>query len=124
MNESSGDEVAPVSGDKFTWTEWRDGQARKTPVEIEGDLLELERVGVWKAASGASGTSYLLSNEESNVPGAVRTGDDSSGDAAEVEPRTLLARKLFLGDITWLILAVVLLFLVVENWLFHRHAVY
>lgn len=119
-----GEETASTSDYNLTWTEWRDGQARKTPVEIEDDLLELQRVGVWKTASGASGTSYLLSNEESDVPGAVRSEIASSVNVAVDESRTLVARKLFLGDVTWLILAVMLLFLVVENWLFHRHAVY
>ena len=121
---SDGDQTAPVAADELTWTEWRDGQARTTPVAIDEDLLELQRVGVWKTAGGATGTSYLLSNEESNVAGALPTGAEPSSDVAADEPRSLVTRKLFLGDVTWLIVALVLLFLVVENWLFHRHAVY
>jgi hypothetical protein len=121
---SEGDETASISENELTWTEWRDGQARNTPVEIENDLLELQRVGVWKISNGATGTSYLLSNEESNVPGAVPVTNDSSSGVAVEEPSSLVARKLFFGDVTWFIIGLVLLFLVVENWLFHRHAVY
>ena len=122
--ENEADNEDSTSENQLTWTEWRDGQARSTTVAVDDDLLELQRVGVWKTRGGATGTSYLLSNVESNVPGATQIASDLPDTVVAGTPKAVVARKLFLGDVTWLIVAAVLLFLVVENWLFHRHAVY
>lgn len=130
VRENHTGDLIEVDGSELTWTEWTDGQTRKTRSVPEGAFLELQRVGVWESAEGARGTSYLLSNDESDVPG--RSGDggdevagaDADAGASAVRHSKTIVRKLFLGDVTWLILSIVVLFLVVESWLFHRHAVY
>jgi len=123
VRENRTGDLIDVHSKELTWTEWKDGQARKSRVRLDDELLELERVGLWQSDDGAQGTSYLLSRVESDVPGRLQAGGESADVAAEATGKST-ARKLFLGDVTWLIIAVVVALLVLENWLFHRHAVY
>ena len=123
VRENRTGDLIDVHSKQLTWTEWKDGQARKSRVVLDDELLELERVGLWQSDDGGQGTSYLLSRVESDVPGSLQANVDSRDVAAESSGKSM-ARKLFLGDITWLIIAVVVALLVLENWLFHRHAVY
>ena len=123
VRENRTGDLIDVHSKQLTWTEWKDGQARTSRVALDDELLELERVGLWQSDDGGQGTSYLLSRVESDVPGSLQANVDSRDVAAESSGKSM-ARKLFLGDITWLIIAVVVALLVLENWLFHRHAVY
>ena len=50
--------------------------------------------------------------------------DGTVGGAVVEGSRTSLVRKLFVGDVTWLFIALIVGVLMLENWLFHRHAVY
>ncbi len=123
VRENRTGDLIDVHSKELTWTEWKDGQARKSRVALADELLELDRVGLWQSDDGGQGTSYLLSRVESDVPGSLQAGVNSEDVAAEGTAQSV-ARKLFLGDITWLIIAVIVALLVLENWLFHRHAVY
>jgi len=123
VRENRTGDLIDVHSKELTWTEWKDGQARKSRVVLDDELLELERVGLWQGADGGQGTSYLLSQGESDVPGTLQANVASENIAAEGTAQSM-ARKLFLGDVTWLIIAIVVALLVLENWLFHRHAVY
>ena len=122
MRENRTGDLVEIDAPGLTWLEWRDNRVTTSNVSLDSDLLELDRVGLWKTEDGAQGTSYLLSGVESDVPGF---GSGVSSSTAESDrPEVSRARSFFPGDVTWLIIAVIVLLLVIENWLFHRHAVY
>lgn len=103
----------------LSWTQIQDGVESESTQELQGRLVELDRIGVWKTADDKEGSSLLLSAHETNFPPpAEYTGVLS---AAPVE----VGRKsLFRGDITWLFLWAILVVLIIESYLFHRHSVY
>lgn len=123
VRENRTGDLIDVHSKELTWTEWKDGRARKSRVALDDQLLELDRVGLWQSDDGGQGTSYLLSRVESDVPGSVQA-DRKRDDVAAENTGKSVVRKLFLGDITWLIISLIVALLVLENWLFHRHAVY
>jgi hypothetical protein len=74
----------------------------------------LDRVGLWQTDAGDAGGAALLSARETLLPGASAESPDLASRRA----------SWLRGDLTlpliWLILAILL----VESWLFHRHAVH
>ena len=109
--------VVPVEGESVTWTRWESGGLRQIEEPISGGILEMDRVGVWETDDGRRGASHLLSRAETDL--RARIGG-ASGEGAP-----LAAQGGWLsGNLGWLLLAVVLLVLLLESYLFHRHAVY
>lgn len=118
---STGD-LARVTGDTIEWSQWqgRGMDSRKRP--LEQDVIEMDRIGVWKTFDGAGdllqqGTSHILSAAESNIP--VRGEAQSENDDAYFASAGGIGGKLKL----WILSGLVLI-LLLESWLFHRHAVY
>ncbi|MEM6915244.1 MAG: BatA and WFA domain-containing protein [Verrucomicrobiota bacterium] len=118
---STGD-LARLGGESIEWSQWkgRDNEVRRFP--IDGDVIEMDRIGVWRSYTGDGevekrGASHLLSAAESNIPilSESEAFDDEDYFATAVG---LGARLKF-----WL-LAILAVILLVESWLFHRHAVY
>ncbi len=121
IQENRTGDVVSVGAGTLTWTQWDKGALKNTRQTVESDLIELDRVGVWENESGRKGVSHLLSGKETNI--AVRAAPDSDSEKmAAAESRT--RSGLFTGNVTWLILAALVFLLVIESWLFHRHAVY
>lgn len=116
IGQYSSGEFVPVEGESITWSEWRNGEIREQRIPLVGNLVEMDRIGVWKTDTGQSGTSHLLSATESNIPAK---GEASGEDAAYFGVKEGVA-----GNLKNLLLAVILLVLVVESFLFHRFAVY
>ncbi|MCF6313476.1 MAG: BatA and WFA domain-containing protein [Verrucomicrobiales bacterium] len=112
--EIAGDEV----GDELLWSDWRDGQWREYRQAMNGSLVELGRTGMWRSADGQRGVAHLLSGNETDVAavGAEQQRASSGLAADRVQGRW--------GDVGRWILMVLVGLLVVESWLFHRHAVY
>lgn len=109
-------ELAPVSGTTLTWTENQDRGPRRSKVTLSSTLVEMDRIGVWETDSGLRGASYLLSADESDLKALDGDGTDDAGYFAVMNR--------FAGNLKlWLLLGMVLL-LLLESWLFHRHAVY
>ena len=115
MEESSG-KVVPVKGTEVKWSQFRGGSLRVVTEPLEGPLLELDRVGLWETDEGMRGVSHLLSRKETDI----RSRPQAEGATAEPESR----RSWVAGDISWLLLAAIVSVLLLESWLFHRHAVY
>lgn len=115
IEESSG-RVVPVKGSEVKWSQYRGGSLRTVTEPLEGSLLELDRIGLWETDEGMRGVSHLLSRNET----CIRARPGSEDAAAELESR----RAWFAGDISWLLLAAIVLILLLESYLFHRHAVY
>ncbi len=110
-------EVIAVSGNQTTWTELRGGDLVTTSRPLSQSLLDLNRSGVWETNGGQRGTSHLLSIQETNIQPATE---------AKSAPVATLAQKpgFGLGNITWIILGLILAVLIVESTLFHWFAVY
>lgn len=109
-------DVVNVSGKQMRWREVRDGKIAGGVEELDRGLAELQRIGVWETDGGQRGTAHLLSRQETNIL--------SNQKAAEADSAAAGGGGWLLGDITWLILALVAVILVVENLLFHWFAVY
>jgi len=115
-------ELVEIPGESLTWRSWegRSDSPRTRRIDLaagERRVVEMDRIGTWESDAGARGAAHLLSAAESDLPSRAATPTDpeapgwSSG----------LAR---LGGIkTWL-LGLVVFVLLIESWLFHRHAVY
>ncbi|MCB1086413.1 MAG: hypothetical protein KDM63_05170, partial [Verrucomicrobiae bacterium] len=83
---------------------------------ITGGLLELDRTGVWETDAGQRGAAHLLSRAETDL----QPRDPATAESTEPQVRS----GLLSGNATWLFLVIVALVLIVESYLFHRHAVY
>ena len=108
-------ELAPVTGTTITWTESGAG-AKKVAFPITSDVVEMDRRGVWETDTGLRGASHLLSREETDLR--------SRGEGEEGDPAYFATSNRFAGNLKLWLLAVVAMVLLLESWLFHRHAVY
>jgi hypothetical protein len=113
--ESPTGRVVPASGASVTWTQWQEGGLKTTTASLTGGLLELDRTGVWETDTGQRGAAHLLSRAETDL----RPRDPAAADT-QVQVRS----GLFSGNATWIFLVIIALVLIVESYLFHRHAVY
>lgn len=115
-------ELTRVRGETIEWSQWegREMALRRRP--LDRDVIEMDRIGIWRTfdESGAlqqQGGAHLLSATESDIPVQPESADDGAADyfsaAGGVGGRLHL----------W-ILAGLVLILLLESWLFHRHAVY
>jgi len=86
---------------------------------LDDGLIELDHTGVWRTDDGQRGVAHLLSITETDINAAdeVSMAEGGIQDAGQ-------AAKGYLGDMTEWILVVLVVLLVMESWLFHRHAVY
>lgn len=109
-------ELAPVSGKFITWTSGAAGDGKKHRLPLTADLVEMDRVGTWETDSGQRGASHLLSLTESDLRAWKK---ESGGDLDYFTVASGLGGNLKL----WLLGAVITI-LLLESWLFHRHAVY
>lgn len=97
-----------------TTLEWMDaGGAKLSKVPLRNGWLALDRIGLWKTDAGEMGSAALLSVRETSLPAG-------RPDAARENSKTRWLR----GDLAWPLLWLVLIALLAESWLFHRHAVH
>ncbi|MDH4409589.1 MAG: hypothetical protein QE273_08225, partial [Verrucomicrobiales bacterium] len=108
-------ELAPVTGKTITWTESGAG-AKKVAFPITSDVVEMDRRGVWETDTGLRGASHLLSREETDLR--------SRGEGQEGDHAYFATSNRFAGNLKLWLLAAVAMVLLLESWLFHRHAVY
>ncbi len=111
----------PEGVEALQWREVRNGKLVDNLVSAKGALVELDRVGLWSAGEKMQGSALLLARAETDLGGVLPDGTEAGGDSETVKTKGAGFLK---GEITWLLLWLVLLFLIVESWLFHRHAVY
>ena len=108
-------DLAPVTGTTITWTESGAG-AKKVTSPINSDVVEMDRRGFWETDTGLRGASHLLSREETDLR--------SRGEGKEGDPAYFATSNRFAGNLKLWLLATVAMVLLLESWLFHRHAVY
>ncbi len=119
VRENRTGDLIEVEGEELLWVDWRDGQWREKKQALSGGLVELDHSGVWRAQDGQRGVAHLLSAAETDLP-SIASGDGAAKGRQGMQRKT----RRYLGDMTGWILAALVLLLVVESWLFHRHAVY
>ncbi len=109
-------DLVSIAGPSIVWTEFGGKGSRQSSRPIGAGPVEMDRSGIWRSEDGRQGAAYLLSAEESNLK--ARAG--SAGDDAAY----FAVRERFAGIFNHVLLAAIVLLLLVESWLFHRHAVY
>lgn len=119
VRENHTGDLIEVEGEELLWVDWQDGQWREKKQSLSGGLVELDHSGVWRAGGGQRGVAHLLSTAETDIH-SIAGEDAAAKDRQGLQGRA----KGYLGDVTKWILAVLIFLLVVESWLFHRHAVY
>jgi len=112
---STGD-LAPVAGENITWSGAVGNEGRKQRFPLTTDVVEMDRIGIWETDTGQRGASQLLSAGESDLRARM---PDAGGDLDYFAVQSGIGGNLKL----WL-LGAVLVILLLESWLFHRHAVY
>lgn len=115
-------EVIEVAGEDIEWAVTApDGGQKVERVSLaDSGLVELDRVGCWRAADGSEGAAALLSVAETRLGHGLVPPDSP---AAPLPPPPLGAAWLT-GDLRPALLWLLFVVAVVELWLFHRHAVY
>ncbi len=120
VRENHSGDLIQVEGGELLWTDWKGGQWREEKQALSGGLVELAQTGVWRASEGQQGVAHLLSITETDIEAAVDAGAKAGEGGNTVAGRA----KGQWGDVTGWVLAALVMILVVESWLFHRHAVY
>lgn len=109
-------ELVRLSGDSLSWTS-REGHASRTRrLPLTGGLVELDRIGLWETDQGQRGSAQLLSAAESDLRARPVEARDDADYFAVANP--------FAGKLKVWLLGAVIGVLLLESWLFHRHAVY
>ncbi len=113
---STGD-FADVGGKTIFWNEWKNGKIRERKFPLNSEMIEMDRIGVWRSGNGARGTSFMHSAQESNIP--ARKTEAGNGDSEYFQ-----VKHSVLGNIVMWLLGLITVILLFESWLFHRFAVY
>lgn len=122
VRENHSGDLIEVKGKELMWRDWRDGRWRENNQKLSGGLVELTQTGVWRTEEGQRGVAHLLSIAETDIESAGQAeGNAMLGQ--ELVTQAGQARGQW-GDVSKWILGVLVLLLVMESWLFHRHAVY
>lgn len=109
-------ELVGLEGREIQWSSGTRREARPRSLSLATAMAEMDRVGVWETEVGERGAAALLSAEESDLRAAPPDsgGAESTGGAGV---------RSFPDAKRWL-LASLLVLLLAESWLFHRHAFY
>lgn len=109
-------ELARIPGGSLTWL-GEGGAGPRQRLAVESEVVEMDRIGIWEDETGKRGAAHLLSAAESDLRALGQTGvadeDDyfaSGGGLA--------------GNLKYWLLGALLVVVLAESWLFHRHAVY
>lgn len=119
---NAGDLVEIGDAAVMEWKELRNGKIVESSVALKGSLVELDRIGLWSAGEERGGSALLLSRGETDLGGARPAEMEDDLNSGENGGGAVM--RFLRGEMTWILLCTVLAFLVVESYLFHRHAVY
>ncbi len=109
-------ELAPVTGESILWTGPAGHEGKKQRSPLDTDVVEMDRIGMWETDTGLRGASHLLSVSESDIRAL---GPDGVGDSDYFISDSGIA-----GNLKAWLLGALSVILLLESWLFHRHAVY
>ncbi len=111
----SGDIVA-VNADSVKWHVWDGARVRDFTEDVKGGWLELRHLGVYETENGKSEATLLLSSRETDVSAL----DISKTPVENGKLQNWTSGANWSTALLWTLLSLLLL----ESWLFHRHAVY
>ena len=124
-------EIVQLEGAKLEWTEWKEKSVQSSQQTLQQGRVPLKRIGLWRSDQGETGSVALLSSHETRVTDISDSQDQTSdlikGKAEQSKKDLGLAlgfKKWFQGDLRPTIILMMIGILVLESWLFHRHAVY
>jgi len=117
QNYRTGDLIR-LGGKNITWTVPSPKGAKKASLPLSSHWTELDRIGLWETDTEERGSASLLSARETRLNTLEKPDDSDQANARAVRASILR------GDLSSLLLWGVMLLLVVESWLFHRHGVY
>ena len=106
----TGESVA-LRGENVAWVKADGAETARSP--LRNGWAALDRIGLWKTNGGDAGSAALLSGRETLLPAGASAAD-------QAPERVRWLRGDLSGPLLWMVLAVLL----VESWLFHRHAVH
>jgi hypothetical protein len=115
MNRTTGD-LVQLQGKKIAWRRGGEEPKKAKAVELASPTVELDRIGLWETDAGETGSSALLSPEETLLPAAQTRRNAAVNQAS--------GRALFRGDWAPILLWSLLGLLIIENWMFHRYWIY
>jgi len=109
-------------GGELRWEDLRPEKGGLIPggASSGGAAIELDRQGLWTRADGSSGGSLLLSRHETSLSGMAAIDGESGAKLSEPTG----VRRFLQGELTPWVLGLVVLLLLTESWLFHRHSVH
>lgn len=102
------------------WTEWNGGAFVESSQEAVQGWLEIDRLGAWSLGEDQHGISVLASAAETDVPKQARSAEGGS------TPATIQTLRVKGAWANWpeILIGGVLILLLLESLLFHRHAVF
>lgn len=115
----TGDSLA-ADGSSLAWLNPAGDEIGRNPVR--NGWAALDRVGLWKTGNGETGSAALLSARETTLEQA--DADSVAGSRGAAVEKSKRKSHWLRGDLTVSLLTLVFVALLVESWLFHRHAVY
>ena len=109
-------EVVPVAAGLVKWRAWDGEKFNDVSEEANSGWLELRHLGMFEGSDGKAQSSLLLSARETDVPAV----DSGKAGAVQEDGLKWAGGGNWSTSLLWIALGVLLL----ESWLFHRHAVY
>lgn len=100
------------------WTEWNGREFVEASDESVLGWVELDRLGMWEATESQRGAAILASAAETDVPKGPREGAQGESQV------TMMAAGGSFTNWPEVLIGGILLILVLESFLFHRHSVF
>lgn len=112
-------EIVQLEGENLSWPSAATGEAEGDAVELTGEWNELTRPGLWETDTGQRGSAAMLAVPETVLPfDATEEVAAASSDDADSALSAVLR-----GDLVPLLMWSMLVLLLLESWLYHKHAV-
>ena len=113
-------EIVELEGEMLSWPSAATGEAETDDtIKLTGEWNELTQPGLWETDTGQRGSAAMLAVSETVLPfDATEEVAAASSDDADSAFSALLR-----GDLVPLLMWSMLVLLLVESWLYHKHAV-
>ena len=113
-------EIVQLEGEMLSWPSAATGEAETDDtIKLTGEWNELTQPGLWETDTGQRGSAAMLAVSETVLPfDATEEVAAASSDDADSAFSALLR-----GDLVPLLMWSMLVLLLVESWLYHKHAV-
>ena len=119
-NSRRSGEIVELDGSSLTWSHPTETASDETEtIDLTGEWNELNRLGLWETDTGQRGSAAMLATDETVLPTVdTSTTNSNDGQASDSSSSALLR-----GDLVPVLMWSMLILLLIESWLYHRHAV-